>query len=82
MQFFESGDLELYNLAEDIGELEDLSESNPEKVEELKRDLENWREAIGAPVPDEGNPAFDAEVEAEAIKKAFASAAKKRETKR
>ena len=82
MQFFESGDLELYNLTEDIGELENLSESNPEKVEELKKDLENWREAIGAPVPDEANPAFDAAVEAEAMRKAFASAARKREKKR
>lgn len=77
LQFFESGDLELYNLVNDIGETTDLSQSNPEKLEELKKDLENWREAIGAPVPTEANPDFDAKAEAEAIESAFAKAAKK-----
>ena len=60
-----------------IGETTDLSQSNPEKLEELKKDLENWREAIGAPVPTEANPDFDAKAEAEAIESAFAKAAKK-----
>ena len=77
LQFFESGDLELYNLVNDIGETTDLSQSNPEKLEELKKDLENWREAIGAPVPTEANLDFDAEAEAKAIESAFAKAAKK-----
>ena len=77
MQFFESGDFELYNLIDDIGETTDLSQSNPEKLEELKKDLENWRDAIGAPVPTEANPDFDAEAEAKAIESAFAKAAKK-----
>ena len=32
----------LYNLAEDPGEINDLTESNPELVEELRTSLEAW----------------------------------------
>ncbi len=49
---------ELYNLKEDIGELNDLSSSYPEKVSELSVLMEQWRKNVGArlPVP---NPDFD-----------------------
>ncbi len=77
-QFFETGDLELYNLADDIGETADRSKTNPEKLEELKRDLEKWRAEIGAPVPEERNPSFDADAEATAIKKGLAPKKKKK----
>lgn len=66
-QYFESGDLELYNLQDDIGETKNLSVSHPEKVQELNGVLENWRKAVDAPVPVSLNPAFDADDEARAI---------------
>ncbi|MFV1994640.1 MAG: sulfatase [Verrucomicrobiales bacterium] len=66
-QYFEDGGLELYNLADDIGESRDLSSSMPEKVAELKRLLENWRRDVNAPVPTEANPEFDQAAEAAAI---------------
>ncbi len=76
-EYFEKGEFELYNLAEDIGETEELSAQFPEKVEELKRDLEQWRKAIKAPVPTELNSEYDEEAEAADIKKAFAKVAGK-----
>ncbi|MCP4192472.1 MAG: sulfatase [Planctomycetaceae bacterium] len=66
-QFFEDGGLELYNLRSDIGESSDLSAKHPEKVQELLRRLESWREEIGAPVPMEKNPMYDARAERRAM---------------
>jgi arylsulfatase A-like enzyme len=57
-QYFEDGGLELYNLKEDIGEQNNLASSNPEKTQELLGILEEWREATGAPVPDQLNPDY------------------------
>ncbi|MEM7387419.1 MAG: sulfatase/phosphatase domain-containing protein [Verrucomicrobiota bacterium] len=51
-QYFEDDALELYNLEEDIGETVNLAESNPEKATALLLELRNWREGIGAPVPE------------------------------
>ena len=65
-QYFETGDLELYNLKEDIGESRNLSKRMPEKTTELLARLEGWRQGIGAPVPQEPNPRFDAAAEAKA----------------
>jgi len=66
-QYFEDGGLELYNLREDIGEANDLAKANPAKTAELLARLEQWRKQVGAPVPSEPNPAYDAEAEAAAI---------------
>jgi uncharacterized sulfatase len=50
--------LELYDLETDIGEQRDLSNSEPDKTDELFQLLEQWRRSCGAefPVP---NPGFD-----------------------
>ena len=69
LQFFESGDLELYNLDQDIGESKNLAESNPEQAKKFLSDLQNWQSSIGAPSKFQPNPKFDAAKEAEAIKK-------------
>ena len=37
-----SGEAELFNLAEDLGEENDLAEQEPEKVQELEDQLETW----------------------------------------
>jgi arylsulfatase A-like enzyme len=42
---------ELYNLREDIGEGNDLSAVNPEKVKELRRLIERFLEESGAAIP-------------------------------
>ncbi len=72
-QYFEDGGLELYNLRDDVGETTNLAGQTPEKLRELLKRLDRWREEIGAPVPSEANPAYDAQAEAAAIKAWHAS---------
>ncbi len=58
LEFLEEGRLELYDLAKDPGESENLASRHPDKAAELRAALEGWREEIGArmPVP---NPDHD-----------------------
>ncbi len=69
-EYFEDGGLELYNLRDDMGENHNLAQSNSSKANELHQKLIQWREKIGAPVPRDPNPRFDANAEAAAIRKA------------
>ena len=68
--YFEDGGLELYNLREDVAESQNLIDSEPERAKQLLATLERWRREVGAPIPTERNPMFDAEAEAEAIARA------------
>lgn len=54
----ESGAVELYDLARDPGEREDLARREPAKRDELLEDLLRWMEAIRAPVPSRPNPEY------------------------
>lgn len=56
---FEDGSLELYNLAQDIGEAKDVARSEPARTEELAGKLRAWRASVGARMP-RANPEFDA----------------------
>ncbi|MEP2777147.1 MAG: sulfatase [Luteolibacter sp.] len=68
-EYFEDGAFELYDLEADPGERNNLAASHPEKLAELRKMLSGWREEIGAPVPDEPNPKFDANAEKKALSK-------------
>jgi len=59
MEFFEDGRLELYNLADDIGETKNLAKENPAKAKELHARLVAWRAEVKAPMPtkNDGNSA-------------------------
>lgn len=57
-QYFEDDGLELYNLAEDLGEQQNLAATRPEKREELLGLLNDWRSRMNAPVPKEPNPDY------------------------
>lgn len=59
IETFETGDLELYNLGNDIGEQENLVHQNPEKTEKLLNALNKWREKMKAPIPKELNPEYE-----------------------
>ena len=59
IEFFEDGKIELYNLKDDIGEINDLAKAKPEKAKELHTMLIEWRKAINAPVPTKKNPEYD-----------------------
>ena len=51
VEFFEDMHVELYDLEADIAESNDLAGERPEKAEELKRRLHEWREEVGAQMP-------------------------------
>lgn len=49
--FYDDDSVELYNLAEDISESNDLSADMPEKAAEMKARLKAWLDASGAKMP-------------------------------
>jgi arylsulfatase A-like enzyme len=51
LQFFENDRVELYNLATDIGERNNLARVKPALANQLKAKLMVWRESIEAPMP-------------------------------
>ena len=58
IEYFENGDLEVYNLKDDPREKNNLAKSNPEKTQELLAKLKDWRKKTNAPVPTKLNPKF------------------------
>ncbi len=58
IEHFEDGRLELYNLADDLGEQHNLAQAEPERAEQLLSLLKKWRAELKAPVPTEKNPAY------------------------
>jgi alkaline phosphatase len=64
IEHLEDGRLDLFNLAEDLGEQHNLAESQPAKAKELRDRLHAWREAVGAQLPTP-NPKFDPQRAAE-----------------
>ena len=51
IEFFDNGEVELYNLTEDIAEKNNLAEKLPEKAAELQKRLTEWRTQIGIEPP-------------------------------
>lgn len=51
IEFHEDGHLELYNLADDIGEKANLVSEMPERTKALAENLQNWRQSVGAQMP-------------------------------
>jgi len=58
IEFHEDGRLELYNLAEDIGESNNLADAMREKAQALRARLHAWLDSLKAPKP-EPNPDYD-----------------------
>ncbi len=56
IQFFDTGENELYDLADDIGESVNLAGDHPEKLRELKTLLEAWRNDVGTKIPTGQSP--------------------------
>jgi hypothetical protein len=58
VEWYEDGRVELYNLAADLGEQNDLAPDRPLKAAELRRMLHEWRDKVNARMP-EGLPRDD-----------------------
>jgi len=51
VEFFTDNHVELYNLADDIGEKHDLAKKMPDKAAALRANLHAWRKAVDAQMP-------------------------------
>ena len=51
IEFYDEETVELYNLAEDIGEHNNLAATMPEKTEQLRAMLRDWQQSVGAKMP-------------------------------
>lgn len=58
IEWFEDNRIELYNLADDIGEQNNLAATNPQKAEALLNQLHEWHKKVGARMPTE-NPDYE-----------------------
>ena len=52
IEFFDTGELELYNLKDDIGESQNLAESQPERAASLLAMLREWRRSNNITIPE------------------------------
>ena len=50
--------IELYNLKNDVGETNNLFDSEKEITKELLSDLMDWQQQINAPIPEMANPEY------------------------
>ena len=64
LEYFENGSVQLFDLENDIGEQNDLSEIETDRASELKGKLHRWRKSVNAQMM-KPNPDFDAELKAE-----------------
>ena len=58
LEYYEDGQIELYNLSDDLGEVVNLSDQRPDIVEQLTSALQSWRDEVDAQIP-EPNPNFE-----------------------
>jgi arylsulfatase A-like enzyme len=59
IEYFEEGDLELYNLKDDLSEKYNMAQQYPDITKNLLNVMQQWRKLTGAPVPSEKNPDYD-----------------------
>ena len=57
LEYSQDNHVELYNLKDDLGEKKDLAKDMPEKAEELRKRLHEWRTEVDAAMPTR-NPDF------------------------
>ena len=68
-EYFEDEDIELYNLADDLGENTNLADSLPAKARELLILLHEWQNATHADMPQGANPEYNEVFEKQQIDK-------------
>jgi arylsulfatase A-like enzyme len=51
LEYFEDNRVELYNLANDLSEKQNLAQQMPEKAAELRQWLHTWRQSVDAAMP-------------------------------
>ena len=51
MQFYDTGEVELYNLKDDVSETKNIIAENMDIAADLMKKLNAWRKDVGAVVP-------------------------------
>lgn len=51
IEFYERGEVELYDLSEDIGETNNLADERPDVRDALRKELQAWQRQMGAQMP-------------------------------
>jgi|GEM_PF-187557 len=51
LEYYENGTVQLFDLANDIGERNDLAKERPEVVARLKKQFKDWRDEVDAKMP-------------------------------
>lgn len=51
IEFYESGQIELYNLKDDLGETRNLADAEPQRTCEMLEQLRRWRKQVDANMP-------------------------------
>lgn len=59
IEFFEYGQLELYNINKDLKETRNLALEQPDVTAKLYQKLKRWQQENKAPIPNQLNPDFD-----------------------
>lgn len=67
IEFHEDNSVRLYDLATDMGELNDLSSEKPALTAELRNALQQWRQSVNAQMPS-ANPDYDADRATEVVR--------------
>jgi arylsulfatase A-like enzyme len=65
LEWYDDFSVELYNLADDISERDNLAEDLPDKVDELRTLLHNWRITVDAKMP-KPNPDYKPKIDKQA----------------
>ncbi len=60
LEYYENNTVQLFDLANDIGEQHDISATHPELVKELRNKLHRWRKSVGAKMMP-ANPRYSAD---------------------
>jgi len=59
LEYLDDGHLEMYDLENDPGEMDNLAEGQPVKADELFELLHEWRSSMGVSYPLQKNPEYD-----------------------
>jgi arylsulfatase A len=66
IEFYDADQVELYDLAKDPGERDDLARKSPDRAAKLRGMLQEWRRSVNADMP-RPNPAYDPKRENEGL---------------
>ena len=58
IKYYETGEIELFNIRQDISEKKNLAQQEPKMVKNLLKELTRWQKDTKAPIATERNPEY------------------------